>query len=330
MTVQAGLPRWRGFHLLNMFHPKSDGEWREDDFRWICEFGFNFVAFPVCFTLWVEENDPYRLYEPGLQKLDRAVQLALEYDLNPCINIHTAPGYDVNRFVEFPYSLWKDEAALDAFCFQWTTLAERYHDFPAEKLSFHLLNEPPHLGEDVSEEEYERAMRAATEAIRKVSPDRVILCDGPGYRARPSPRLVDLGIVQCCGGYWPMGISHYMASWVGGENYPPPVWPGYVQDGKKWDRAALDEHYQPFIHLRDQGIGVLCFETGCHNKTPHEVALAWFRDVLSVLTSHGIGYVLWSFRGAFGIIDSGREDVEYEGFHGHQLDREMLSLLQEF
>jgi hypothetical protein len=49
-----------------------------------------------------------------------------------------------------------------------------------------------------------------------------------------------------------------------------------------------------------------------------------------VLTSHGIGYVLWSFRGAFGIIDSGREDVEYEGFHGHQLDREMLSLLQEF
>lgn len=64
--------------------------------------------------------------------------------------------------------------------------------------------------------------------------------------------------------------------------------------------------------------------------TSHKVVLAWLRDVLEVLTSYNIGYAIWNFRGPFGILDSGREDVNYESFHGHALDRQMLSLLQKF
>ena len=43
--------------------------------------------------------------------------------------------------------------------------------------------------------------------------------------------------------------------------------------------------------------------------------------MLEILTGHGIGYALWNFRGSFGLLDSGRKDVEYEDWHGHQLDR---------
>jgi endoglucanase len=52
--------------------------------------------------------------------------------------------------------------------------------------------------------------------------------------------------------------------------------------------------------------------------------------VLEILTGANIGYALWNLRGAFGILDSGREDVAYEDWHGHKLDRKLLSLLQEF
>ena len=45
---------------------------------------------------------------------------------------------------------------------------------------------------------------------------------------------------------------------------------------------------------------------------------------------HGIGLALWNFRGPFGIIDSGRKDVDYEDFHGDKLDRKLLYLLNEF
>lgn len=37
---------------------------------------------------------------------------------------------------------------------------------------------------------------------------------------------------------------------------------------------------------------------------------------------------LWNLRGSFGVLDSQRTDIEYEGFRGHQLDRAMLELLR--
>jgi|GEM_PF-4741891 len=40
-----------------------------------------------------------------------------------------------------------------------------------------------------------------------------------------------------------------------------------------------------------------------------------------------MGWALWNFRGSFGIFDSGRDDIQYESFYGHQLDRKMLTLL---
>ena len=60
------------------------------------------------------------------------------------------------------------------------------------------------------------------------------------------------------------------------------------------------------------------------------MVLAWFRDVLEILTEHNIGYSMWNLRGAFGLLDSGRDDVAYEDWRGHRLDRELLGLLQEF
>ena len=43
-----------------------------------------------------------------------------------------------------------------------------------------------------------------------------------------------------------------------------------------------------------------------------------------------MGWALWNFRGSFGILDSGRADVAYEDWNGHPLDRQMLTLLQQY
>ena len=34
--------------------------------------------------------------------------------------------------------------------------------------------------------------------------------------------------------------------------------------------------------------------------------------------------------GDFGVLDSDRDDVEYEDFHGHKLDRRLLELLRRY
>jgi endoglucanase len=77
-------------------------------------------------------------------------------------------------------------------------------------------------------------------------------------------------------------------------------------------------------------VGVHCGEGGAWKETPHAVVLAWLRDFLEILTAANIGYALWNFRGGFGILDSVRADVCYETWRGHQLDRQLLALLQEF
>jgi endoglucanase len=71
---------------------------------------------------------------------------------------------------------------------------------------------------------------------------------------------------------------------------------------------------------------VHCGECGCWRRTPHDVFIAWFTDVVDILSSNNIGFALWNFIGDFGILDSNRTDVAYEGWHGHKLDKVLLDL----
>jgi endoglucanase len=324
--AQTKLPRWRGFNLLEMFTTQSDGNWQEDDFRWIADWGFDFVRLPMCYTLWIENDDPLKLSEQGLAKVDRALELGRKHHLHVCMNFHRGPGYSVNPERKEPFDLWKDQAALDAFCFHWTAFAKRYRGVPAKELSFNLINEPA----NVSHEDHARVVRAAVRAIREVDPERLIIADGLQWATVPCPELADLGIAQSCRAYAPSRISHYKAEWAGPDamKWPVPIWPGVEEWGKTWDRQALEDFYRPWAELASKGVGVHCGEGGAYNKTPHPVVMAWLTDVLDILRSHNIGFALWNFRGSFGVLDSDRADVEYEEFHGHKLDGKLLGLLR--
>ena len=323
--AQTAIPRWRGFNLLEMFTMRSRGDFVEDDFKWIRDWGFDFVRFPTVYRLWIEDGDDYKIKGSMLAKLDRGIELAGQYGLHVSLNFHRGPGYSVNAEFKEPKNLWKDKEPLDAFCFHWQLMAKQYKGISRDKLSFDLINEPPSIGDQMSRADHERVVRTTVAAIREISPDRLVVADGISWGNETMPELADLKIAQSTRAYQPMFISHYGASWVDSANYPQPAWPG-----NGWDRKRMEEHYKKWADLARMGVGVHCGEGGAFNKTPHTVVLAWLRDVLEILTGHGIGLALWNFRGSFGIIDSGRQDVQYEDFQGRKLDRKLLSLLQEF
>lgn len=344
------LPRWRGFNLTDFNSPNPAPTGRsgtsEDELRWIVDWGFDFIRLPMAYPRYVTFDRSRRITPEEVCKIDEAevgrievfVRKAMAQGLHVSLNLHRAPGYCINAGFYEPFDLWKSKEAQEAFYFHWGFWAKRFKDVPVSKISFDLLNEPA-LRSDMNDQHatnsvipgelYYQVAKSAVEAIRSAQLDRWILADGNRVGNLVTPELEPLKIAQSCRGYFPGQISHYKAPWANKdpEKCPTPVWPG-TMNGEEFGKPRLEKYYQPWIDLVRRGVGVHCGECGCWNKTPQNVFLAWFSDVLDILTSNGIGYALWNFRGDFGILDSRRVDVEYQDWHGHKLDANLLELLK--
>jgi endoglucanase len=317
------LPRWRGFNLLEKFTDSHNAPFRESDFEWMAEWGFDFVRLPLSYRCWADVSDWLKLREDVLVEIDQAVEFGRKHGVHVNINFHRAPGYCVNPPKE-PLDLWSNEEVLRACAFHWSHFAKRYKGIPNTQVSFDLLNEPA----IIPEETYVRVVKRLVEAIRAEDADRLIIADGLRWGREPVHGLVDLGIGQSTRGYDPMQISHYKASWVRSENWSEPTWPLKLSKNDVWDKERLrKERIEPWKELEHKGVGIHVGEWGAFQHTPHKVVLAWMRDSLELWKEAGWGWAMWNFRGSFGILDSNRTDVKYEEFRGHKLDREMLELL---
>ncbi|EDY85210.1 Cellulase (glycosyl hydrolase family 5) [Verrucomicrobiia bacterium DG1235] len=340
------LPHWKGFNFLDFFNPnpaRAKAKTHADSFKWMRDWGFDFVRVPMAYPYYLDidysrditPDEVYKISEEKVAQVDALVEAAHKYGLHVSLNLHRAPGYCINAGFHEPYNLWTDQDALDAFCFHWEMWAKRYSGVSKELISFDLVNEPS-MRDDMNDqhgkrdalapETYHRVAKAAVERIRSVAPKHLVVADGNSGGHVAVPELADLNIAQSCRGYWPFNISHHKAPWVykDPDALPAPTWP----DGPEANRDALKEFYKPWFDLKNSGVGVHCGECGCYNKTPHDVFLGWFEDVLSVLAEEGIGFALWEMHGDFGIMDSKRADVDYEDWYGHKLDRKLLTMLQ--
>lgn len=339
----AHIPRWRGFNLQGRFgwpgHPYDGPAFEEFDFATMVEWGFDFARLPLSYWTWGSREDWTLIREEPLQQIDRAVALGKQHGIHININFHRIPGYGINQRELEPADLFtgatsQREKALTAAKFHWQAFARRYKGIPNRELSFDLINEPPKMRsyEGALEERYVEIVNALVGAIREIDPHRLIFADGMNIGQAPVVGIVNLGLVQSTRGYQPKAVSHYTATWVPKdefETFNPPTWPLTDDQGQVWDRARLQREYIDLYKvITEKGAQVHVGEWGCFNKTPHEVALAWMTDCLAVWKQAGWGNALWNFRGAFGVMDSERADVQYEDFRGHKLDRKMLELLR--
>ena len=340
-AAEPQIPRFRGFNLQweRPLEDTAKPAFAESDFAMMQGWGFNFARLPLSYWIWGKPSDWTYINEEPLKQIDRAIDLGRQHNVHVNLNFHRIPGYCINGRELEPADLFtgrKDEGprALKAACFHWATFARRYKGIPSSQLSFDLINEPPRMRsyEGSFEERYAEVVRALVAAIRAEDPHRLIFADGIDIGQLPVPEIVDLGLVQSTRGYQPKAVSHYGATWVPLDEYETmkvPTWPLTDDKGRVWDRAKLEQVYvAPWTSLTARGVPIHVGEWGCYNHTPHEVALAWMTDCLAVWRQAGWGNALWNLRGNFGVLDSGRKDVNYEAFQGHKLDRKMLEMLR--
>jgi endoglucanase len=337
------LPRWRGFNLQFLYRAgQAPTAPNEDYFRWIAGWGFDFVRLPLNYRMWLKKKsrsneliaaeDTCEIDESVLGLIDQAVTYGERHGVHVCICFHHAPGYRVGKNVKEPFVLWRDPAAVEAFTFHWNMFAQRYRAVAADRISFNLFNEAPWPNDDFNGQIYLNAVTPAVAAIRKHNPQRLIIADGMGAGNLWTPELIPLGIHQSVHCYIPGNLSHYKVDWMKDRtDWPEPKWPGALDNaGYAWDRARLEAYYGAWRNLIPQGIGVHMGETSGSHRVPHPIFLGWLGDVLGLCRDMNIGWALWDFLGEskFGILDTERADVAYEDWHGHQLDRKMLELLQ--
>ena len=101
---------------------------------------------------------------------------------------------------------------------------------------------------------------------------------------------------------------------------------GRISGQEELTRSAL----APWQPAFDAGLFVMVGEFGVYQYTPQDITLALMEDYLKIWKERNLSWALWNFKGSFGVLDSDRHDVQYEAFHGHKLDRKMLTLLQRY
>jgi len=358
------LPRWRGFNLPGPPEKVPEDDFRmirDLGFDWVRlpESYWNYLDCDALQTGRLNPRDATRIKESAVAQIDRLIELGRKYSIHVNLALHRGPGfcisdYNPNAVVREPFNLWKDREAEDAFVFHWDMFARRYKGISSRELSFNLLNEPmfpsprPFLtpaeaivvdlqnqarkrpSPAMSREDHRRVMTRTAQQVRQHTPDRIIIIDGLDVGRTTVPEMNGTGVCQSVHTYLPAEVSHYRAAWSDAMlDFPTPEWPAKRRDGKGLiTRETLETFYEPWGWLAANGVGVHAGEAGGYFQTPHAVFLRWTCDVLDILKGYNIGWALWNFRGYFGVLDSGRADVSYEDWHGHKLDRELLTLLQ--
>ncbi len=340
-TPTEPLPRWRGFNLQWGRRPgdTTSPAFQESDLKAMQEWGFNFARIPLSYWIWSKPTDWMTIDDAPLKEIDRLLEMGRQYGVHINLNFHRIPGYCINGRELEPADLFtghpeEGPRALKAATYHWAYFAKRYKNVSSEHLSFDLINEPPKMRsyEGYFEDRYAEVAKALVDAIRAEDSHRLIFADGINIGQDPVLALAPLKVVQSTRGYQPKAISHYGATWVPLDEYEttkPPTWPLTDAKGTVWDRDKLyAEYVEKWKPLTALGGRVHVGEWGCYNQTPHEVALAWMTDCLAVWRRAGWGNALWNLRGNFGVMDSGRKDVNYVDHNGHKLDRQMLEMLQ--
>jgi len=80
-------PRWYGFNLLEYFSTdadwmkyfpySNDGDFKEDDFHWMRDWGFNWVRLPMDYRFWTDPQDAMKIDERMIEPIDRAIKSAI-------------------------------------------------------------------------------------------------------------------------------------------------------------------------------------------------------------------------------------------------------------
>jgi endoglucanase len=266
------------------------------------------------------------LFDPAWLQLNAAHPRYLDAGLRQALDAGLMVVLAMQPDSEFKLRMGRDDAAVAELVALWTQLARDYAGIAPQRLVFEVLNEPEI--EDVA-----RAtdiQRRLIEAVRTVTPERVVVVGGAHYSdIGDLVALQPLGlsrVVYSFHFYEPHNFTHQGATWgwpmwmvLRNLPYPSspealaPVLPTLAEVAREhadwygkqgWNRAKLAEFVdRAAAWSRQHQVPVWCSEFGVlREAAPAASRRAWLVDTRGLFEQHGIAWTYFDWWGHFGLV----------------------------
>ncbi|WP_439817424.1 glycoside hydrolase family 5 protein [Zavarzinia sp. CC-PAN008] len=268
--------------------------------------------------------DPNLIYRPGkaldpqgLAKLDQALDLLL----GAGFAVMVVPHDGTNR-------IERDSAYAAGFAAFWEALARHLSRRDPDRLFLEVLNEPVY---PEREGEWAALQQTLIAAMRKGAPRHTLVATGAAYSSPAGVTaltpLADRNVIYTFHFYDPVIFTHQGAPWMG-DDFPHLLWVPYPADAARCAKALresdtesakgwVNAHCTKGYGIRDidrqmealatwsrqHDVPVINGEFGtfCSKTIEKGDRLAWLRDVVASMDSHGIGWMAWGYDDCFAL-----------------------------
>ena len=265
----------------------------------------------------------------AMQRQDRGAEYFgyLDAAMKMILDAGLAVELDMHPDSDFKERLAKEDDFVQRFADFWSTVAQHYASWDADRVFFEILNEPEMR--DAYRWYGVEAKLAA--AIRRGAPANTIIATGARWDDDDDlvflEALPDANVVYVFHFYEPHIFTHqgatwgaYYWQWLKGLHYPSSPENAaevaklvpeardrmqvirYGQD--HWDAGRIEaEINQAADWAKERGVPLVCNEFGVFRyfSDPKDRA-AWITDVRTSLERHNIGWAMWDYSGSFGVV----------------------------
>jgi endoglucanase len=284
----------RGINMGNAFEAPTESAWgnpwRSDYFRIISELGFSHVRIPIRWSTPARTmpHDPYTIDPSFLKRIQRVVNVALDYNLHPVINVH-----HYEELFEDP------EDHIERFLAIWSQIAAAFQNYP-DSLVFEVLNEPHN---NLSPALWNELFAKALSVIRETNPTRTVLmgtAEYGGLRAVTSLKVPDdPHLILSVHYYNPFEFTHQGANWVGDGSR---AWIGTQWYDTQEERDKIINEFQNTIKFaRDHNLPIHVGEFGAYSSADLSSRVRWTSFLARWFEQQGFSWAYWEFSAGFGI-----------------------------
>lgn len=284
----------RGINLGNALEAPSEGQWgmylESKYFSLIAEAGFDSVRVPIRWSAHAELVSPYTINSRFFDRIDWAIDQALQNNLNVVINMH---HYD---------QIFSDpQAHEERFLAMWQQIAEHYQDYP-EALYFEILNEPH---DQLNAFRWDTLFHKTLEIIRQTNPQRMVIIGPVGWNNVTELITLhmpenDQNLIATFHYYNPFPFTHQDAEWVEGSA----AWHGTIWQATSTQTAAVDlDLDRAAVWSKHNNRPVYLGEFGAYSKADLDSRVRWTSYVARGAEERGFSWAYWEFGAGFGIYD---------------------------